>query len=288
VTWVPGPVPNWPNWSPGTTGWSAPAFAAAPDSELALRLVSDVVPTFMPNFVDSVAGAASAFVPLHQGLLALTRHAKGLGYQGMVLFLDELVLWLVGKIADPAFVGRETEKVAKLVESGDAHRAVPVISFIARQRDLRELIGTERTGAEALSFQDQLSYWDGRFATVQLEDRNLPLIAEQRVLKPLPGTDAAERISAAFQRIAALPAATGIPVFFCNPHSPWQRGTNESTNGLLREHFPKGTDLSEYNQDYLGAVAFELNGRPRQTLGWLKPSEKLNAILLESGDAFTA
>ncbi len=75
---------------------------------------------------------------------------------------------------------------------------------------------------------------------------------------------------------------TGIPVFFCDPHSPWQRGTNENTNGLLREYFPKGIDLSGYDQNYLDAVAAELNGRPRLTLNALKPSEKLNAILLES------
>ena len=86
---------------------------------------------------------------------------------------------------------------------------------------------------------------------------------------------------------AKFTTITGIPVFFCDPHSPWQRGTNENTNGLLREYFPKGIDLSEYNQDYLDAVAFELNGRPRQTLGWLKPSEKLNAILLDASDALT-
>lgn len=86
---------------------------------------------------------------------------------------------------------------------------------------------------------------------------------------------------------AKFTTLTGMPVFFCDPHSPWQRGTNENTNGLLREYFPKGTDLSGYDQAYLDAVAFELNGRPRKTLGWLKPSEKLNAILLEAGDAYT-
>jgi IS30 family transposase len=81
---------------------------------------------------------------------------------------------------------------------------------------------------------------------------------------------------------------TGIPVFFCDPHAPWQRGTNENTNGLLREYFPKGIDLSGYTQDYLDAVAFELNGRPRQTLNWQSPTKKLNAILLEASDALTA
>jgi IS30 family transposase len=78
---------------------------------------------------------------------------------------------------------------------------------------------------------------------------------------------------------ARLRIDAGLQVYFCDPHSPWQRGTNENTNGLLRQYFPKGTDLSAYGADDLAAVAEALNSRPRKTLGWRTPAEALDAVL---------
>jgi IS30 family transposase len=81
------------------------------------------------------------------------------------------------------------------------------------------------------------------------------------------------------RRHGEITLATDLPVYFCDPRSPWQRGSNENTNGLLRQYFPKGTNLAAHTAEDLAFVANELNGRPRQTLGWDTPAERMAALL---------
>ena len=78
---------------------------------------------------------------------------------------------------------------------------------------------------------------------------------------------------------ANFTVTTGVPVYFCDPYCPWQRGTVENTNGLLRQYMPKGTDLSVHSEKDLAGFARSLNDRPRMTLGYLKPSEKLAELI---------
>lgn len=176
-------------WGNISAAWNAATYTEAlkspQNSETCRRLVRDLVDTHFPAMKNT-----EEFVDLDDGLAVIAAHAKEQGYDNVVLFLDELILWLASYAADQIFISREGNKVVKLVESNRADRAVPLVSFIARQRDLRDLIGKQVAGAEKLAFSDVLSHHEGRFGVINLEDRNLPAIAEKRIL--LPKSDGAK------------------------------------------------------------------------------------------------
>jgi len=124
-----------------------------------------------------------------------------------VLLLDELVLWLAGYLGDQVKVSNEAQKVSKLVESAEYERPAPIVSFVPRQRDLRDLVSRDAVGAVATSLFDTLKYWDGRFDSIRLDDRNLPAIVHERLLKPKD--DAARTaLDEAFARSTTVSAQT--------------------------------------------------------------------------------
>jgi len=192
-------------WGALENGWDEATFdfavQAGPGDEARSRLVGNLIQYVFPSYLKVASSAKEeVFVPLDQGLSILSRHAKLLGYDALILFLDELILWLASHAADLPFLHREGQKLAKLVESQSSDRPVPVISFVARQRDLRELVGDAVTGSERVSFSDALKHWEGRFHTITLEDRNLPAIAEKRVIRPKSNA-ARDQIDRTFQQV---------------------------------------------------------------------------------------
>ena len=194
-------------WGDLGAGWTAKRFdravASPPGDEDRLQLVGDLISTFFSSQQEVSKSSGEGFINLDDGLSVMSKHAKRLGYDVIILFLDELILWLASHSADLGFVQLEGQKLAKLVEAQTPDRPVPIVSLVARQRDLRDLVGKEVAGAAAMNFSDILGHWEGRFDTITLEDRNLPKIAEKRILVPM--NDAARgQIDAAFEQTAKV------------------------------------------------------------------------------------
>ncbi|WP_028648233.1 hypothetical protein [Nocardiopsis sp. CNT312] len=188
-------------WTPETLDR---AFAVPSDTrdpaERALReeLVSALIGGPFKRFADTVGDSASAYLGIDEGLSAISRHAKEhLGCDAVVLLLDELILRFTAFIGDEARISGEVQKIAKLVESSHSHRPAPVISFVPRQRDLRDLVGLGG-GTEGIS--QTISYWDGRFGHVKLADANLTEVVRHRLIRPRDA-DAATEIDTAFERL---------------------------------------------------------------------------------------
>lgn len=192
-------------WGELGSAWDANAFDAAiveaPETDDRQRLIGDLIASYFSSYADVAAAQGEAFVDIDTGLSIMSHHAQRLGYDAVVLFLDELILWLATRAGDVDFVSAEGAKLSKLVESQRADRPIPIISFVARQRDLRELIGEHQAGALEVRFIDTLKYWEARFDRISLEDRNLPVIARKRLLKP-KSVAAEQEMDAAFETFA--------------------------------------------------------------------------------------
>ncbi|WP_308163038.1 BREX-2 system ATPase PglY [Nocardia alni] len=251
------------------------------------KLVGDASATLITGFTRDAAEDEHGFISLDAGLSEIARHAKDLHYDGLILFLDELVLWLHTQMHDHKFVARETGKMTNFREGGDTRRAVPIVSFIARQRDPRELLGGEASGAYAAAIHDNLELASGRFDVIELEDRNLPEIAHERLLKPL-NKDAEAQIDAAF----AVTKRVGPQVWDALLGSDQSTGADEASFKLAYPFSPSflstlvhmSTDLQRNRTGLKLMGELLAQRRDNLSLGQLVPLGDLYEVLTAGGD----
>ena len=246
------------------------------------RLVDSLVRSLFP-----AARQTAGFVSLDEGLAVISRHAQSLGYDGVVLFLDELILWLASRSGDIAFVNREAPKLVKLVEAGAGARPIPIVSFIARQRDLRTLMGEHALGAEVRNFEDALAYFEARFSRITLEDRNLAAIARHRILRPKNDT-ARLQIKQAFEKVKREPESVRDVLL-----------TSESTIEDFEQLYPFSPALVKSLVVVSSALQRErtalkimmqllVENQDTMQLGELVPVGALFGAMLDGHDAFSA
>jgi len=177
------------------------ARQAPPDDPDRQKVTAELVTHYFSGFE-----AIGTWLGMSAGLQAMTQHAKSLGYDGVVLFLDELVLWLSGHLRDSMFISTETSKIAKLVETGVGSLPVPLVSFVARQRNLKDFLGGGAAGAEQVALDDSFQWWEGRFEKVALPAADLPQIVHRRLLAPT-SEDGKAALGRAIAKVRANPAA---------------------------------------------------------------------------------
>jgi hypothetical protein len=183
----------------------AEARAAAAASGARQQLVSALVEAYFRAYTQQ-----AEYVDLDTGLAAIASHAKGLGYDAVVLFLDELVLWLAFSVQDREFFRRESQKLTKLVESGVGGRPIPLISFVARQMDLRRWFADSgASGSEQDALDRAFRHQEGRFGVIALGDDNLPYVASRRLLRP-KDDQARSTLESAFASIDRRPAVWDV------------------------------------------------------------------------------
>lgn len=221
---------------PAGGGWDAASYdrarAAASSSEERLKLVSALTSTMFTAYTD-----AAEFVDIDTGLAAVSAHAKSLGYDAVVLFLDELVLWLAFAVQDREFFARESQKLTKLVESSTGTRAIPLISFVARQMDLRRWFADAgASGAEQEALDRAFKHQEGRFSVIELGDANLPYVANRRLLRP-KDAEGGRVLSDAFDAIDRRPQVWDVLLDGVNTDET-NRGSDEQAFRLTYPFSP--------------------------------------------------
>jgi len=235
---------------------------------------------------------------------------------------EQIAAWLVSTYPDdPAMhVSHETIYRALYVQARGAFKRTLIAHLRRGARYRRPRAATNaRRGRilDAVSIAERPpaadsraipGHWEGDLLIGKRGTQIVTLVERHSrfvLLIRVPAADSATVVAALARRVQQLPTAlrqsltwdrgkemaqhaqftiaTDVQVYFCDPHSPWQRGSNENTNGLLRQYFPKGYDLRTVTQRQLDIVAWKLNGRPRQTLGWKTPAEVLNAAVASTG-----
>lgn len=203
--------------------------------------------------------------------------------------------------------GELRKELAKCLRTGRARRVSQ--NRLDKRGKIPDMINISERPAEA-NDRAVPGHWEGDLLLGKAGKSAIGTLVERAtryvMLFPLPNGATAEEVRKAMTKtIQSLPESlkrtltwdqgremshhmqfkidTGVDVFFCDPHSPWQRGSNENTNGLLRQYFPKGTDLSKYTPKQIRAAADSLNGRPRMTLDWRTPAEALAEFVAFTG-----
>lgn len=264
------------------------AFAAPAGDARRNALVSALLSGPMTAYATAKRGEAEAFLPLENGLAVISQHAKQLGYDGIVLFLDELILWLQAHLSRREFVNDQVSKLVKLIESGDTDRPVPIVSLISRQRDLTQLLGADVMGSDVKNLEQQVQYLAERFDTISLEDRNLPAIIKERVLKPR-SDEARAQLDGAFAAIDSTKAEVKDALLDANgaTHADWSD---------FRAVYPLSPALLNVLVALSGALQRERTGlkllqemlyrrREDMTLGELIPLGDLWDVLSEGSTA---
>jgi hypothetical protein len=220
----------------GSSSWDAARYeaarAAAPQSSERQELVTALVGSYFTSY-----SRLTEYVDIDTGIAAMSNHARSLGYDAVVLFLDELVLWLAFAMHTPEFFRRESQKLTKLVEGSYGSLSTPLVSFVARQMDLRKWFADSgASGQQQEALESAFRHQEGRFAKIELGDDNLPYVASKRLLKPRDQA-AGHAVDDAFARLDRNPAVWDVLLDGVNADDQ-HRGSDEKAFRLTYPFAP--------------------------------------------------